>query len=282
MRTRVCVTVVVGLVCVLGAASSASGDGGPGAGVSQGWDGVVNGKERYVAVPTIGWTSIQAISRDGGRVLRWLTLKGSWGIPVVAYDGTAGGLLPDRRTLVLADVKFGPYLRKISSFAFVDTKKMRVLERVRIPGHQTFDAVSPDARYLYLVEYVSAQDFTRYRVRAYDMKAHRLLPKIVSDRRSWETTMQGMPVSRETSPDGGWAFTLYGGTKARPFIHALDTRHVQAVCIDLPWRTSPRNIFGFRLRLDGDGHLVVRGKHGRALATIDRQSFRVLTSVRNP
>jgi hypothetical protein len=274
--------IVVGLACSLGTATVASGDGGPGPGVSQGWDGVTNGNERYVAVPTVGWTSIQAISRNGGRVLRWMNLKGSWGIPLVANDGTSGGLLPDGRTLLLADVRYGPTLRKNSSFALVDMKKMRVLRKVRVAGDDAFDAVSPDARYLYLVEYVSTRDFTRYRVRAYDLKTNRLLPKIVSDRRSWETTMQGLPLSRTTSPDGGWAFTLYGGTEARPFIHALDTRHVEAVCIDMPWRTQPRNIWQYRLRMDGDGHLVVRGPHGRALVVVDREKFRVLSSVRNP
>ncbi len=45
--------------------------------------------------------------------------------------------------------------------------------------------------------------------------------KIVSDRKSWETTMQGSPITRATS--SGWAYTLYGASQARPFIHALDT-----------------------------------------------------------
>jgi hypothetical protein len=272
---------VAGVVCAMGAATAASGDGGPGPGVTQGWDGIAYGNERYVAVPTVGWTSIQAISRKGGRVLRFISLKGSWGIPLVAFDGTTDGLMRDGRTLLLADVRAGPSLRKQSSFVFVDMKKMRVLRTIRVAGDHSFDALSPDARYLYLVEHVSSQDVTRYRVRAYDLKTNRLLPKIVSDRRSWETTMQGVPVARATSHDG-WAFTLYGGTAARPFIHALDTRHVEAVCIDLPWRSQPSNIFRFRLRMDGDGHLVVRGPHGRALVVVDRQSFRVLSSVRNP
>jgi len=280
MRRRVLALVTAGILGAMGVATAASGDGGPGPGVSFGWNGITHGDMRYVSVPTAGWTSIQAIKRNGGNVVRFMSIKGNWGIPLVAFDGTTEGLLPDGRTLLLAAAPYGPSLRKHSSFVFVDVKKMRRLRTVHVAGDFSFDALSPDARYLYLVEHVSAQDLSRYRVRAYDLKTSRLLPKIVSDRRSWETTMQGSPVSRATS--NGWAYTLYGGSAARPFIHALDTRHVAAVCIDMPWKRQPGNIFGYRLRTDGDGHLVVRGPHGRALVVVDPQSFRVLSSVRNP
>ena len=57
---------------------------------------------------------------------------------------------------------------------------------------------------------------------------------------------------------------------------------VAAVCIDLPWKEQSQDLFSYRLRTDGDGHLVVRGPRGRALAVIDRQSYRLLSSVRNP
>ena len=50
----------------------------------------------------------------------------------------------------------------------------------------------------------------------------------------------------------------------------------------MPWKTLPQRLFDFRLRTDGDGHLVVRGPNGRALAVIDRKTFRVLSFVRNP
>jgi hypothetical protein len=269
------------LICTLGAATAASGDGGPGPGVSFGWDGIAYGNVRYVAIPTARWTSVQAIDRNGGRVLRFMELKGTWGIPLVANDGTTGGLLRDGHTLLLADGNYaGRNLRKQSSFTLVDMTRMRRLQTVRLAGDFAFDALSPDGHYLYLTEHTTAQDFTRYRVRAYDLRAQRLLSKIVSDRRSWETTMQGTPISRLSSD--GWAYTLYGGSSVPAFIHALDTRHVDAVCIDLPWKYLPANVWSYRLRSDGDGHLVVRGPHGRALVTVDRRSDRILSSVPNP
>jgi DNA-binding beta-propeller fold protein YncE len=281
MRRRLLIMAAFGVICATLAAQAASGDGGPGPGVMQGWDGIKGGNVRYVTVPAGGWTAVEVIEPKGGRVIRFMTLKDSWGIPVVAFDGTTEGLMRDGRTLVLAQVRMGRSLRRYSSFVFVDTKKMRIIRTVRVRGDHSFDALSPDGRYLYLVEYVSEQDFNRYRVRAYDLQTDRLLPKPVTDKRESETTMQGAPVSRATPPDGGWVYTLYGGTH-ESFIHALDTRNVAAICIDLPWRKQPNRLFEFRLRLDRGGNLVVRGPRGRTLVVVDREDHRILSSVRNP
>ena len=225
----------------------------------------------------------QVVARNGGSVLRFMSITGTWGIPLVAFDGTADGLLPDGRTLVLGQPVYignAGTLRKHTSFTLVDVRKMRRVNTITLNGAFSFDAVSPNGRYMYLIQYVSGEDPQEYRVRAYDLQRGRLLMKIVSDKRSWETTMHGSAITR-TNADG-WAYTLYGAGRAKPFIHALDTPHVAAVCIDLPWKSSPEHIFEYRLRIDGDGHLVVRGPRGRALAVIDRQSFRVLSAVKTP
>ena len=208
-------------------------------------------------------------------------LRGSWGVPLVAFDGTAGGLSADGRTLILADPKDVNPQVKHSSFLVVATKGFRVLQTVRLKGSFSFDALSPDARTIYLIEHVySNEDPTHYRVRAYDLRRERLLAKVISDKTSWETDMQGMPISRLAR--GGWAYTLYGSAGPRPFIHALDLRHAAAVCIDIPWKYQPNNVFQYRLRQDGDGQLVVRGPRGRALAVIDTREKRLLSFVRNP
>jgi hypothetical protein len=264
MRRCLLAVVAAGALVV---AAPAAADGGPPQNAVQGWDGAAQGAFRYVAVPTPGWTSLQVIERDGGRVLKWMNLKGDWGIPSVTPDAGAEALLRDDRTIVLGDATYGPKLRKHSSFLFVDTKRLRVRRTIHLTGHFTFDALSPDARYLYLTEYVSPQNFSEYRVRAYDLRTSRLLPKIVSDRSSWETTMQGWPISRVHR--AAWAFTLYA-TGGRPFIHALDTRHVSAVCLELPWANEPTRIWQYRLGFDRDGHLVVRGPKGHTLFTVRR------------
>ena len=278
MPRRLLATAAICIGCAAAAANA--GGAGPGAGVQQGWDGLANGVVRYVAVPAAGSTALEVIRRQDGRVLKFMALKGTWGIPVVAFDGTADGLMRDGRTLLLGEPTTGPALRKQSTFVLVDVKRMKMVRKLRLPGHQVFDALSPDGRYLYFIEYVSAEDFNRYRVRAYDLHAGRLLARPVTDKRESETAMQGSPISRVTSQDGTWAYTLYGGPD-KTFIHALDTRHAGAVCIDLPWKTQPKRLFEFRIRRAGDGRLVVRGPHGRTLAVVD-QNLHVVSAVRDP
>jgi hypothetical protein len=280
MRSRLLIVLAFGLSCGTLAAPAASGNGSPGPGVSQSGDGLARGAVRYVAVSVGGWTAVEAIRRRDGRVLSTVGVKGNWGIPVVAYDGTADGLVSDGRTLVLGQAS-GPAWKRYTSFALVDVKKARLLRILRIKGNHAFDAVSPDGRYLYLVEHVSSADLTQYRVRVYDLNAGRLVKRPVIDKREWEETMQGAPVSRAAAPDGGWVYTLYGGSH-ESFIHALDTRNVQAICIDLPWKNQPKRLFEFRLRMGEDSRLVVRGPKGRALAVVDRDGHRLVKSVRNP
>lgn len=278
MRRRILIVLAVAVACGI-AATMASG-AGPSPGLSQPSTGLTSGNVRYLAVPAGSATSVQATSRQGGRVLREMTLNGVWGIPLVAFDGTAEGLLADGHTLLLAQSLFkGQSLRKTTTFALVDVRKMKLRGKIRLAGAFSFDALSSDGRYLYLIEYISPEDPSLYRVRVYDLGKSKLLAKIVADRKSWETGMQGSPISR-TWKDG-WAYTLYGGN-ARPFIHALNTRRVEAVCIDMPWKGSPERVFDFKVRIDRDGHLVVRGPRGRALVVVDRHSFRILSSVPNP
>lgn len=279
MRTRILLVLAAAVAAVAWSTTGASGSG-PSPGVLQGGDGVKSGNLRYVPVAVGGATVVQASDEDG-RVLRQLRLKGAWGLPLVAYDNTVEGLVQRGRTLLLARQIYAAdgQLRKPTSFKLVDLRTLKVNRVIRLPGTFSFDAASPDGRYLYLIEYFSSEDPTLYRVRAYDLRAGKLLKRIVSDRKSWATDMQGMPISRMWH--GGWAYTLYGGN-ARPFIHALDTRGVEAVCINLPWRGSPQRVFDFRLASDRAGHLVVRGPRGRALVVIDRHSFKILSAVKNP
>ena len=270
------------LLCTTTGSSTALGDGGPGPGAVQGWDGVARGKIRYVALPSFDGTVLESISRRNGRVLRYMILHGNYGIPQVAFDGTTGGLSRDGRTLVLEQVASSPQLRASTSFTVVDVHRFRTRGTVRISGDFSFDALSPGARMLYLIEHVSAQNVRKYQVRAYDLGARRLLPQVVVDKRSWEGVMQGLPFTRTTTPDGRWVYTLYGGGR-HPFVHALDTQGVDAVCLDLPRTWVRVNLRALRLRLTGDGRLLVRHRSGgKPLAILDTKALRVLSAVPNP
>jgi hypothetical protein len=279
MRRRILVLLVVGTACGIVTAAAASA-GGPSPGINRQWTGLVSGDLRYTTTPTAGGTSVDVANTKSGRVVRHTKINGIWGIPLVAFDGTAEGLFRDGRRLLIAQSVFkGQTLRTTTSFAVIDTRRMKIVRRISLKGAFAFDALSPNGRYLYLIEYMSPEDVSLYRVRVYDLRENALLAKIVADRRSWETGMRGSPVTRLWKD--GWAYTLYGGGM-KPFIHALDTGNLEAVCIDMPWKTSPQRLFDYRLRLDGDGHLVVRGPNGRALAVIDRTTYKVLSFVANP
>lgn len=278
MQRRI-LLVLAAAAAILLPATIASG-AGPSPGISRGGSGVTSGKLRYVALPAGGATLVEALDRQS-RVVRRRSVTGKWGLPLVAYDNTVEGLVQSGRTLLLAHDIYGSdgQLRSPTTFKLLDARTLKSVRDITIPGTFSFDAASPDGRYVYLIEYFSSEDPTLYRVRAYDLREGKLLAKIVADRKSWATGMQGIPISR-TWKDG-WAYTLYGGN-ARPFIHALNTRGLEAVCINLPWQSSPQRIFDYRVRTDREGHLVVRGPRGRTLVVIDRRTFEILSAVKNP
>ena len=110
-------------------------------------------------------------------------------------------------------------------------------------------------------------------MRAYDVGSGRLLPGAIVDRREPGEKMQGAPVTRASTRDGGWAYTLYARGSATAFVHALDTRHRAAFCIDLPWGGSQQSLNGIHMRV-GHGRLVLSDYAGR-LAAVDTKTLRV-------
>ena len=108
-------------------------------------------------------------------------------------------------------------------------------------------------------------------MRAYDLRARRLLRRPVVDPREPDEEMYGLPVTRVADGDGRWAYTLYQSPE-HPFVHALDTERRPAVCIDLD---DLRQVWGATLALRG-GTLEVTGRQGRVLARIDRRTHRLM------
>jgi hypothetical protein len=205
---------------------------------------------------------VAAVRVRGGRVLRSRSLRGILGVPVVASDGTPGGLSSDGRTLVL-----GPAVTsRPSRFAVLRAGTLAVRRIVRLPGMFAFDALSPDGRTMYLVEHLSLRH-VRYRVRAYDVAAGRLLEQPVVDK-SEPGPMRGTAASRVTSADGRWAYTLYR-KRGGAFVHALDTVRRLAACVDLP---RP----GMRLALRGRRLLVSR-TDGSRVAAVDTRTLKLVS-----
>jgi hypothetical protein len=224
--------------CVaLGAIPAAAGDGGPSPGTA--WGAGISGPKgelRYVTVGAGSWTVVEAIAVNGGRVVRWGNVRGNYGIPYVTYGGTTGGLSRDGRTLVLASFASPPSAVTVTRFALFDTRRFRATATVKLRGSFSYDALSPDASTLFLIQYTSARDYSRYRVRAYDLRSQRLLPRVIVDRREADEQMRGTPVARATTQAGRWVYTLYARPSGKSFVHALDTVKRQARCLDLPMR----------------------------------------------
>src|SRR5207248_313170 len=100
----------------------------------------------------------------------------------------------------------------------------------------------------------------------------RLLSHDIIDPHDRGEKMQGYPLSRATSRDGRWTYTVYAGAGA-PFIHALDTSGLTAHCIDLPTFPATVNPFAVRLRLTGERLAVMYGN--RILSAVDLRTLRL-------
>ena len=198
------------------------------------------------------------MARSGGRVLRSRLLRGTFTIPAVAYDRSASGLSADGRVLVLIQPRLA-FPRARTSFAILDARTLRLRRVLQLQGDFSFDAISPSGDRIYLINYLSSRDPTKYAVRAYDLRASRLLPNPVVDPHEADEQMRGQPISRATSPDGRWAYTLYDGNGKTPFVHALDTSRGTARCIDLDALKGEKYLWDMRLAVRSGGkRLVVR------------------------
>jgi hypothetical protein len=256
--------------CILGAAATAAhAAGGPvppvqgGAGVS-----APGGSLNYVAVRAGHDTVLQRIRREDGVVERSRLIRGAFGVPGAAYDGSSTGLSANERTLVLAAMNARATRTRL---LVLDARPLRPRSQVVLPGYFTVDAISPGGRWLYLIRYrsISRND---YEVRAYDLARRHLLSASIVDPREPDEKMQGFPTTRTMSPDGRWAYTLYANPDGAPFIHALDTEGRTAACIDLDDLTND-DVSEARLALAG-GSLRVEGPGG-PLAVVDRRTFAV-------
>jgi hypothetical protein len=233
------------LLAALAAAPAAFAGGPNPAGFQDGVGALASdGTVRYVATASGRYTQLLSVRTRDNAVLATASLRGAWGIPRI---DTSSSLSADGRTLVLAPTR----IVSPSRFTIVSTRSLASHRTITLPGAYAFDALSPDGSRLYLIRYASGDDYTHYVVRAFDLKANRLVPGRIADRtqRSW--VMQGMPVTRVASADGRWVYTLYANPGGYPFVHALDTVRSTARCIGVPWRGDGGAQWTMKLALHG-------------------------------
>jgi hypothetical protein len=262
------------IVCALTAmtfASASYADGLPVQGVELGDVGVGNAYVRYLAERADPDTLVQRLEVDTGRPLAALLLDGRFSVPVVAYDSSPGGLSADGSTLVLiAPRRHFPRAR--TSFAVLAARALRLRKTITLRGDYSFDAISPDGRWMYLIHYTSPRNAIRYEVVALDLRSERLTGPIV-DPREPDEKMNGRPLTRASSADGRWAYTLYDGTE-HPFVHALDTVARDARCVDLDWLTGHKSLADLRFALRREGQeLALRTPGKRPVAVVDTTTF---------
>jgi hypothetical protein len=269
------VRLILGVTLALAGASSspAGADGLPVVGETPAAElASPGGFARYGTVEEAGGTVVLRLERDGGRVFASGFLPGRFTIPVVAYDGSPAGISPDGGTLVLVRPRVA-FPRSRTTFAILDGWTLRVRSVTTLPGDFSFDAVSPGGSTLYFIEYLSPDDPTEYAVRAFDTKAGEVVREPIVDRTEPNEDMGGNPLSRATSADGRWAYTLYDGAGSAPFVHALDTVAREAHCIDLDALAGRKDLPDLRLRL-GSGSLAIVSRK-EPVAVIDTASFQV-------
>ena len=181
---------------------------------------------------------------------------------------------------MLASYSPRPYSLR-TTFAVVDTKTMQSVRRIELPGHWAFDALSPNGKTIYALQY-GAPGSGHYEVRAIDAVTGKVVPGAIVDQREPDEDMLGSPMTRTWSANHAWAYTLYAKPNGTAFVHGLDTSNRKAVCLDLPWKGLGDSISRVRLQVSNDGGTLLLRQPGLGrLAAIDLRSFHV-TSFDSP
>jgi hypothetical protein len=197
----------------------------------------------------------------GSRVVgRWALDRFAWPVALSA----------DGYRIVLQE-RSRPYH---SRFAILDAARGRVVRRVDLPGAYQAEALSPDARRLYLLHWTERS----YDLRTLDLVTRKVTPTRLADP---DEKMTGTATVALATPDGRWLLTLYAGGE-EPFVHALDLKTGIAHCIDLLWEGVGFETLGTAapaISADRRTLYLANPLLGR-IAVIDLQRLRVVRSVR--
>ena len=121
--------------------------------------------------------------------------------------------MASRRTLlVLAQPPSYETLRQTSRFVVLRTAGLQLARTVTLKGDFGYDALSPDGRWLYLLQHRSVRG-PEYAVRAYDLRTGQLWKQVIVDKRTPDEKMNGYPVARTSSAAGVWVYTRAAATR---------------------------------------------------------------------
>lgn len=265
---------VSALVAALGASAA-----GPVPAVLQGTPGIsVAGGMHVVALagPRPSTTRLWLVRDRDGKTVRERVVRGSLGVPAITFEGLAEGTFANGRRLVLASSVYED--QRHTTFVTLDTRTLRPLRTIRLRGAFAFDALSPNGRRLFLLQYPQGLNGgVHYVVRSLNMRTGRLEPGAIVDKTEPDERMSGIALNRAWSPNRAWAYTLYSGGESHAFVHALNTRTRTARCIDLPWAGAAQSILQNVQLAVRRGVLTLTEPGGGVLARVDTRTFRVTT-----
>lgn len=269
MNKVICFAVLAAL-----AAAAPASAGYPTTFAAQGGPGItgVDGTVHFVATKQGSDTKLSALAIKDDVLLRSSLVTGAFGVPVLGVRTVPLGMFRDGSTFVLQSVGYAP----TTTFKLVRTADLSLVDTISLEGTYAFDALSPDARVLYLVQHRSANDVQHYVVRAYDLETHALRPGRIADKAQKGWVMQGWPAARAETANGRWVYTLYANPGGFPFVHALDTVKGVAHCVGIAWRGDQGPLLSYSLSVRGNRLLVLRGDRSLYRA-IDRTTWAVKT-----
>ena len=153
----------------------------------------------------------------------------------------------------------------------IDGLRGGVLRKVTLRRGFTIDAISPEGRWLYLIQHTNGQ---QYAVRRLNLRTGVLYPRALVQKGEQEQ-MAGTPAGAIQSWDGNWQFTLYvNAAHKSAFVHALSLNQSFTVCIDLPGQGTPAQLRTYSLALSNDGHLFAANPALGVIADISLDTFR--------
>jgi hypothetical protein len=160
----------------------------------------------------------------GARLARAWTIEGHFWPATVSADA---------RWIALQQLS----RRNTSWFGLFDSVRGRVVDRIELHGSYQAEAMSPNARRLFLIHWTQ----TTYDLRTFDFTTRKVRPTRLAEP---DEKMTGTAATAVATRDGHWLLTLYAEGNGMGFVHALDLRTGIAHCVDLPWRAFDFNVYG--------------------------------------
>jgi hypothetical protein len=241
----------------------------------------------FLTAPDPRGTSLRLLDPDSLYEVHELVLDGDFTARVAAEDGSLVALMASRPE---GDSAYLPAGRSRTELRVADVER-GTLRTYDLAGNFEPEAFSTDDNFLYLIEYLPANDPSRYRIRTLDLEHGTLTP--IGRLKGAPPQMRGTGRTQVVAPDGDVLYTLYtrqgpnglhvapqsdgGGRYVYAFIHMLNLAEGWAHCIDLPSPFGKGDATAGAVTTTPSGsRLFVADPSTNSLAAVDRTKLRVV------